>query len=64
MAHMFSATCQDSFGYSRRTHPKKTRVTTVPVEELKGGEVDRGALPGQKGQDLVGSIGTAQAFSW
>jgi hypothetical protein len=44
----FSATCQDSFGYSRRTHPKKTRVTTDPVEEIRGGQGGRGALPGQK----------------
>lgn len=33
----FSTTCQDSFGYSRRTHPKKTRVTTDPVEEIGAG---------------------------
>jgi hypothetical protein len=65
VAHMFSAICQDSYGYSGRTHPKKTRVTTDPVEEIAGvgGGEDGEGLPGKKGQDL-GSIGTALAFSW
>jgi len=53
VAHKFAATCQDSFGYSTRPHPKKTRVTTDPVEQMGGGERrGQGGATGQKGAGL------------